>query len=286
MSLWLILAVNSIALGGLLFLLSAGFSLIFGLMRIPNLMHGAFFMLGAYIGVTILARGWNFWIAALVSALVMAVIGGVIERFLLRRLAGELLPQVLMTLGFAFIIADLCLMIWTGDPIQPGTPAHLAGAVQAFGLYFPIYRLVIVGVAVLVAIALWVMVDWTRLGAMIRAGVDDAPIARVVGIKVSQLFTLVFCLGAALAAFAGVMGAPYLSVYPGLDFDMLPLALIVVILGGTGSLLGALVGSFIIGFLYNFGQAMFPDLAYVILFLPMLIILVLRPQGLFGKVVP
>ena len=286
MSLWLILAVNSIALGGLLFLLSAGFSLIFGLMRIPNLMHGAFFMLGAYIGVTILARGWNFWIAALVSALIMAVIGGVIERFLLRRLAGEPLPQVLMTLGFAFIIADLCLMIWTGDPIQPSTPAHLAGAVQAFGLYFPIYRLVIVGVAVLVAIALWVMVDWTRLGAMIRAGVDDAPIARVVGIRVSQLFTLVFCLGAALAAFAGVMGAPYLSVYPGLDFDMLPLALIVVILGGTGSLLGALVGSFIIGFLYNFGQAMFPDLAYVILFLPMLIILVLRPQGLFGKVVP
>jgi branched-chain amino acid transport system permease protein len=286
MSLWLILAVNSIALGGLLFLLSAGFSLIFGLMRIPNLMHGAFFMLGAYIGVTILARGWNFWIAALVSALIMAVIGGIIERFLLRRLAGEPLPQVLMTLGFAFIIADLCLMIWTGDPIQPSTPAHLAGAVQAFGLYFPIYRLVIVGVAVLVAIALWVMVDWTRLGAMIRAGVDDAPIARVVGIRVSQLFTLVFCLGAALAAFAGVMGAPYLSVYPGLDFDMLPLALIVVILGGTGSLLGALVGSFIIGFLYNFGQAMFPDLAYVILFLPMLIILVLRPQGLFGKVVP
>jgi branched-chain amino acid transport system permease protein len=286
MSLWLILAVNSIALGGLLFLLSAGFSLIFGLMRIPNLMHGAFFMLGAYIGVTILARGWNFWIAALVSALIMAVIGGVIERFLLRRLAGEPLPQVLMTLGFAFIIADLCLMIWTGDPIQPSTPAHLAGAVQAFGLYFPIYRLVIVGVAVVVAIVLWFIVDWTRLGAMIRAGVDDAPIARVVGIKVSQLFTLVFSLGAALAAFAGVMGAPYLSVYPGLDFDMLPLALIVVILGGTGSLLGALVGSFIIGFLYNFGQAMFPDLAYVILFLPMLIILVLRPQGLFGKVVP
>src|SRR5438477_250214 len=137
--------------------------------------------------------------------------------------------------------------------------------------------------AVVIAIALWLLVDWTRLGAMIRAGVDDAPIARVVGIKVSQLFTLVFALGAALAAFGGVMGAPYLSVYPGLDFEMLPLALIVVILGGTGSLLGALVGSFLIGFLYNFGQARFPDLAYVILFLPMLLVLVLRPQGLFGR---
>ena len=285
MSVWVLLAVNSIALGGLLFLLSAGFSLIFGLMRIPNLMHGSFFMLGAYFGVTFLDQGLNFWLAALLSGLAMAVIGGVIERFLLRRLEGQILPQVLLTLGFAFIIADICLMVWTGDPWQPPTPPEFRGAVQAFGIFFPLYRLVIVGVAVVVAIALWLMVDWTRLGAMIRAGVDDPPIARVVGIKVSQLFTLVFCLGAALAAFAGVMGAPYLSVYPGLDFEMLPLALIVVILGGTGSLLGALVGSFLIGFLYNFGQAMFPDLAYVILFLPMLLVLVLRPQGLFGRVV-
>jgi branched-chain amino acid transport system permease protein len=285
MSLWLTLAVSSIALGGLLFLLSAGFSLIFGLMRIPNLMHGSFFMLGAYFGVTLLALRWNFWLAALASAAAMAVIGSVIERFLLRRLEGQVLPQVLLTLGLAFIVGDLCLMIWTGDPWQPPTPPQLTGAVQVAGLFFPFYRLVIVVVAVVVAVALWLMVDWTRLGAMIRAGVDDPPIARVVGIKVSQLFTLIFALGAALAAFAGVMGAPYLSVYPGLDFEMLPLALIVVILGGSGSLLGALVGSFLIGFLYNFGQAMLPDLAYVILFLPMLLVLVLRPQGLFGKVV-
>src|SRR5499426_2549593 len=285
MSLWLTLAVNSIALGGLLFLLSSGFSLIFGLMRIPNLMHGAFFMLGAYLGVTLLARGLNFWLAALASAAALALIGGLIERFLLRRLEGQVLPQVLLTLGFAFIIADICLMVWTGDPWQPATPAHLRGAVQAFGMFFPLYRLAILGVAVVIAIALWIMVDWTRLGAMIRAGVDDPPIARVVGIKVSQLFTLIFCLGAALAAFAGVIGSPYLSIYPGLDAEMLPLALIVVILGGSGSLLGALVGSFLIGFLYNFGQAMFPDLAYVILFLPMLLVLVLRPQGLFGRVV-
>jgi branched-chain amino acid transport system permease protein len=281
---WSVLAINSVALGGVLFLLSSGFSLIFGLMRIPNLMHGSFFMLGAYLGVTLLARGINFWVAALASAAAMAVIGGLIERLLLRRLEGQTLPQVLLTLGFAFIIADLCLMLWTGDPWQPATPDHLRGAVQVAGLYFPIYRLVVVLVAVAIAVALWLLVDWTRIGAMIRAGVDDAPIARVVGIRVSRLFTLVFALGAALAAFGGVMGAPYLSVYPGLDFEMLPLALIVVILGGVGSLLGALVGSFIIGFLYNFGTALLPDLAYVILFLPMVLILVLRPQGLFGKV--
>src|SRR3954468_5627877 len=281
MTLWLTLGVNSLALGGLLFLLSAGFSLIFGLMRIPNLMHGSFFMLGAYLGATFLANGMNFWLAALASAAAMVVIGGAIERLLLRRLAGQELAHVLLTLGLSFIVADLCLMIWTGDPIQPPTPPQLQGVLQAFGMFFPLYR-----VAGAVAIALWVMIDRTRLGAMIRAGVDDAPIARVMGIRVSQLFTLIFCLGAGLAAFAGVMGAPYLSVYPGLDADMLPLALVVVILGGTGSLLGALVGSFIIGFLYNFGQAMFPDLAYVILFLPMLLVLVLRPQGLFGRVVP
>jgi branched-chain amino acid transport system permease protein len=286
MMLWLTLGVNSLALGGLLFLLSAGFSLIFGLMRIPNLMHGSFFMLGAYLGATFLAKGMNFWLAALASAAAMVVIGGAIERLLLRRLAGQELAQVLLTLGLSFIVADLCLMIWTGDPIQPPTPPQLQGVLQAFGMFFPLYRVAVVGIAVAVAIALWVMIDRTRLGAMIRAGVDDAPIARVMGIRVSQLFTLIFCLGAGLAAFAGVMGAPYLSVYPGLDADMLPLALIVVILGGTGSLLGALVGSFIIGFLYNFGQAMFPDLAYVILFLPMLLVLVLRPQGLFGRVVP
>jgi branched-chain amino acid transport system permease protein len=283
MTLWLTLAVNSIAFGGLLFLLSAGFSLIFGLMRIPNLMHGSFFMLGAYFGVTLLAVGANFWGAAIASGAAMAFIGGIIERLLLRRLAGQELAQVLLTLGLSFIVSDLCLMIWTGDPWQPPAPAELRGVVRAGSIIFPLYRLAVVVIAVAVAAALWAMVDWTRLGAMIRAGVDDAPMARAVGIRVSRLFTLVFALGAALAAFAGVVGAPILSVYPGLDADMLPLALIVVILGGSGSLLGALLGSFLIGFLYNFGQARFPDLAYVILFLPMLLVLVLRPQGLFGK---
>ena len=286
MSLWLLLAVNSVTLGGLLFLLSAGFSLIFGLMRIPNLTHGSFFMLGAYLGASFLALGLNLWLAALASAAAMAVIGGGIERLLLRRLAGQELAQVLVTLGLSFMIADFCLMQWGGDPIPIDTPAGLRGALPILIITFPTYRLVIVIIAVVVAAALWVMLERTRLGAMIRAGVDDAPMARVTGIRVSRLFTIVFCLGAALAGFAGVIGGPILSVYPGLDADMLPLALIVVILGGTGSLLGALLGSFIIGFLYNFGQALFPELAYIILFLPMLVILLIRPQGLFGRHAP
>ena len=287
MNLMLVLAVNSITLGGLLFLLSAGFSLIFGLMRIPNLTHGSLFMLGAYIGASLVV--WyklDFWLAAIVSALLVAAFGGLIERLLLRRLAGNSLAQVLVTLGIAFMIADACLMAFTGDPITVPTPAGLIGAVRGFGLIFPIYRLVVILIAVVIAVGLWVLLDRTRLGAMIRAGVDDPDMARVVGIPVPWLFTIVFCLGAALAGFAGVIGAPILSVYPGLDFDMLPLALVVVILGGTGSLVGSLVGSFIIGFLYNYGQALLPELAYFVLFLPMVLVLLVRPQGLFGRQAP
>jgi branched-chain amino acid transport system permease protein len=286
MSLWLLLAINSVTLGGLLFLLSAGFSLVFGLMRIPNLTHGSFFMLGAYIGASFLAMGVGFWLAALLSAAVMAVLGGGIERYLLRRLAGQELAQVLVTLGLSFMIADLCLMLWGGDPIPLETPPALRGALPILSVTFPTYRLAVVVVAAAVAAILWLALDKTRLGAMIRAGVDDPAMARVIGIRVSRLFTIVFGLGAALAGFAGVMGGPILSVYPGLDADMLPLALIIVILGGAGSLPGAMLGSLIIGFLYNFGQALLPELAYIILFLPMLLILVIRPQGLFGRPLP
>jgi branched-chain amino acid transport system permease protein len=283
MSLWLLLAVNSITLGGLLFLLSAGFSLIFGLMRIPNLTHGSFFMLGAYLATSLIASGLDFWTAALVAGLLVAVLGGIVERLILRRLAGADLAQVLVTLGLSFMIADVCLMVWTGDPIRVATPPALRGATSVLGLGFPTYRLAVSLIAALFAVALWLLLDRTRLGAMIRAGVDDADMARVVGIRVSRLFTIVFCLGAWLAGFAGVIGGPILSVYPGLDQEMLPLALVVVILGGSGSLLGSLVGSLVVGFLYNFGQAMFPELAYVVLFLPMLLVLVVRPQGLFGR---
>lgn len=283
MNLWVVLAVNSVTLGGLLFLLSAGFSLIFGLMRIPNLTHGSFFMLGAYLATSLIARGFDFWTAAIVSGLLVAAFGALVERLILRRLPGAELAQVLVTLGLSFMVADVCLMVWTGDPIQVATPPGLRGATAVAGVAFPTYRLAICLIAVVFAAVLWAMLDRTRLGAMIRAGVDDPAMARVTGIRVSRLFTIVFALGAWLAGFAGVIGGPILSVYPGLDQEMLPLALVVVILGGSGSLVGSLVGSFVVGFLYNFGQAMLPELAYVVLFLPMLLVLVVRPQGLFGR---
>jgi branched-chain amino acid transport system permease protein len=283
MSFWVIQSLNSLALGGVLFTLAAGFSLIFGLMRIANLSHGAYFMLGAYVGLSVLLHGYSFIAAILAAGLAVGLLGGIVERLVLRRLAGNSLGQVLATLGIAFVIADFSLWLWGGDPRPVSPPALLAGAVQMFGLAFPLYRLAVLALSIVIAIALWLLLDKTRLGMMIRASVDDMQMARGIGIPSSRLFTIVFCLGAALAGMGGVIAAPILSVYPGMDADMLPLALVVVILGGLGSLAGAFVGSFVIGFIYSFGQVLFPDLAYIILFLPMVIILAVRPRGLFGR---
>ncbi|MBX9826934.1 MAG: branched-chain amino acid ABC transporter permease [Xanthobacteraceae bacterium] len=281
---WIIQTLNSLAFGGLLFLLSSGFSLIFGLMRIPNLAHGAFFMLGAYFGYSLLVRGGYFWLVAIVAGLGVGIIGIALERLVLRRISGNEQGQVLVTLGVSFIIADICLLAWTGDPMPLPAPQELRRPLLFAGYAFPTYRLVVLGIALVAAVILYVLMERTRIGAMIRAGVDDMEMARGVGIPVSRLFTLVFLLGSTLAGIGGVLGGPILNAYPGLDADMLPLALIVVILGGAGSLLGAFVGSFVVGFLYNFGIALAPDLAYFVLFLPMVLVLVFLPQGLFGRV--
>jgi branched-chain amino acid transport system permease protein len=283
MQFWIIQGLNSLVFGALLFLLSSGFSLIFGLMRLANLTHGAFFMLGTYLGAVALRAysGLNIWVAAIGAGIIVAVLGGLFERLVLTRLKTNPLGQVLVTLGMSFIISDACLVLWGGDSIPVPTPQIFQAPTRLFG--FPTYRLVLIGVAVVAAIMLYILIDRTRLGAMIRAGVDDPQMARAVGIPVSRLFTLVFCLGAGIAGAAGVLGGPILSAYPGLDADMLPLALIVVILGGIGSLFGAFVGSFIIGIIYTIGPVLLPNLAYVILFLPMIFVIAFRPQGLFGR---
>src|ERR1700733_275860 len=156
---WTILAINSVTLGGLLFLLSAGFSLIFGLMKIPNLTHGSMFMLGAYFGVTLIGWGCNFWLAALGGGLGVALFGGIIERFVLRRLVGAELAQVLVTLGLSFMVADSCLKLWGGDPISVDTPAIGVGATHLAGVTVPTYRLIIILIAVVIAVALWGLLD-------------------------------------------------------------------------------------------------------------------------------
>jgi branched-chain amino acid transport system permease protein len=241
-------------------------------------------MLGAYVGLSVISGGYGIGAASLAAGSTVALRGGLVERFILRRLAGNALSQVLATLGIAFVIADGSLWLWGGDPRPVSGPALLSGAVRMFGLAFPLYRLSMVAFSILIGIGLWLLLDKTRLGMMIRASVDDMQMAQGIGIPSSRLFTIVFCLGAGLAGVGGVLAAPILSVYPGMDADMLPLALVVVILGGLGSLLGAFLGSFVIGLIYTFGQVLFPDLAYIILFLPMVIILAIRPRGLFGRI--
>ena len=282
MQFWVIQTLNSLALGGLLFMLSSGFALIFGLMRIANLTHGSLFMIGAYLAATMLKAGYNLVVAGIVAMIVVGILGGLIERFILRALSGNSQGQVLATLGLSFIAADGCLMIWGGDPIPINAPEMLRAPLEMFGFSFPTYRLVVLGIAFITGLFLYLLMERTRLGAMIRAGVDDMQMARAVGIPASMLFTVVFSLGALLAGLGGTVGGPMLTAYPGLDGDMLPLALIVVILGGVGSLIGTFVASFIIGFIYTFGIALVPDLAYVILFLPMVLVIAFRPSGLFG----
>ena len=240
-------------------------------------------MLGGYVGLSVMWRTGSFVLAMLCGALAIAVIGIAMERIFLRTLAGQTLGQVLMTIGFALIFQDLALLLWGGDPYTIPAPRMLTGSVRAGAFAFPAYRVFIIVIAVVVAVALWLALDRTRVGAIIRAAVDDGEMAQGVGINVPIVSMGVFALGAFLAALGGVIGGAFLGVYPGADFEVLPYAFVVVIVGGLGSLPGAMVGSVLVGLLDNFGKAIFPELSYFTLFAPMALILALRPTGLFGR---
>ncbi len=283
MEFWVIQAFNGVSYGALLFLLAGGLSLIFGMMRIVNMTHGSYYLLGGYVGLTVIWQGGHFALAILAGALAIAVVGmGEFNAFL-KRLGGQELGQVLTTMGFALIFQDLGLLIWGGDPYTIPVPATLSGAFRVGPLYFPVYRVFIVGVAAAIAVVLWLVLERTRIGAMIRATVDDPEMARGVGIHVPRISVAVFALGASLASVAGVVAGGFVGVYPGADFEILPYAFVVVIVGGMGSLKGALLGSLMVGLLDNFGKALFPELSYFTLFAPMAAILAVRPTGLFGR---
>ncbi|MDF2114056.1 branched-chain amino acid ABC transporter permease [Roseiarcaceae bacterium H3SJ34-1] len=280
---WVIHTLNGISFGILLFLLAAGLSLIYGLMKILNLTHGSYYLVGAYIGSTVIATTGSFILALIIAPIVVAALGAVMERFFLRQFHLDELPQTLLTFGFLFIFADLSLWIWGGDPIMLPKPALFSRSIDIGGLGYPTYRLLLIGVGLLVALILWWFQERTRVGAMLRAGVDDAEIARAMGIDVSLLFTLVFAVGALLAALGGVLGGPIIGAGPGTDFDVMLLAFVVVIVGGLGSLRGALVGGLVVGLLDNFGKIFFPEFALFTIFVPMAVILSFRPTGLFGR---
>jgi branched-chain amino acid transport system permease protein len=280
---WIIQVFNGISYGALLFLLAGGLSLIFGMMRIVNMTHGSYYLLGGYIALSIIWRTQRFWLALIVGALAVALVGIAEWNAFLKRLSGQELGQVLTTMGFALIFQDLALVIWGGDPYTIPVPAALSGSWQVGTLFFPVYRVFIVAVAAFIGLVLYLVVERTRLGAKIRATVDDPEMARGVGINVYRISMGVFALGAVLAALSGVVAGGFVGVYPGGDFEILPYAFVVVIVGGMGSLKGALVGSLMVGLLDNFGKALFPELSYFTLFAPMAAILAVRPTGLFGR---
>jgi branched-chain amino acid transport system permease protein len=252
-------------------------------MRITNMSHGGLYLVGGYIGLTVLGRTGNFWVALLAAGIGVGVLGLAIERVVLRRVRNRILPEVLVTLGLAFVLGDLSLAIWGGDPLTIRVPGPLGGSVDLFGLTYPAFRLFMVFVGAATAVGLWFLQHRTLLGAVIRAGVDDPEMVDAMGVDIKVVFNRVFGLGAALAGLAGLLGGAFLALYPGADAEILLLAVVVVILGGPGSLLGAIIGSLLVGLIDAFAKALVPDLLYFTLFAPMVIILAWRPYGLLGR---
>lgn len=280
---WIIQSLNGISYGMLLFMLAVGLSLIFGLMGVINLAHGSFYLLGAYLGLTIAKKTGSFLLALIAAAVVIGLLGSLMERYFIRRLYRQELDQVLLTFGFAYIFMDLAKWIWGGDPQSLAHPALLSGSVNIVGLTYPIYRLAVIVIGIVAALVIWLLQEKTKAGAIVRAGVDDREMIAGLGVNIKLVFTLVFAFGAALAAIGGVIGGPIIGVYPGLDSDVLVLALVVVVVGGLGTLQGALAGSLIIGLIDTLGKILFPTLSVFTVYAGMACILLLRPTGLVGR---
>jgi branched-chain amino acid transport system permease protein len=280
---WLIQAFNGISYGALLFLIGSGLSLIFGVMRIVNLAHGSYFLLGGYIALSVIGATGSWALSLPVAAAAVAVIGLLMERVFLRPLGFDPLRQVLLTVGFAYLFQQAALDIWGGNNMDINPPDALQQSVVVGGIYVPLYRLFMIAMALAIGFGLWLVMEKTRLGAAVRATVDDPQMARGVGIDTNRISMMIFALGAFLAALGGVIGGGFLGVYPGLDFEMLPLAFAVVIIGGMGSLGGAAIGALAVGLADNFGKALFPEVSYFPLYAPMVLILAIKPTGLFGR---
>lgn len=283
---------NGITLGGLYFLVASGFTLIFGLMRNVNLAHGSLYLLGGYLGYEV-ADGTGSWLLAFVAAFLgAAALGVVLQLAVFRRMEGQDLRQTLVTIGISIVLADLMLWTWGGDFYQIQTPERLSGpvdtplltAVRASGepvyLRYPAVRLAILAGSVVIGVLMWLVLNRTRIGMLIRAGVDDRDMLQATGVRIQLVFVLVFAFGAGLAGIAGVVGGTFQSLAPGEDTRFLLASLVVVIVGGMGSIPGAALGAVLIGMAEQFGSVYTPTYAVVLTFLIMVLVLAFRPQGL------
>jgi branched-chain amino acid transport system permease protein len=280
---WSIAVINGIAYGSLLFLLAAGFSMIFGVLKVINLAHGSFYLLGGYVALSVVAAGGGFLPALAAGALVGALLGVVCERLLLYPLQGQYLPQVLVTMGVVLILREIVQRIWGGTPQLMPLPDALDWSVPLGGFSYPFYRLLLIGLGAALAAALWWLQERTRAGAMVRAAVDDEETAQTVGISVPRLRLAVFGAGGLLAGLTGGLGMPFLGARPGLDLEVFLLALVVVVVGGIGSLAGAYVVALLVGIVDSVGKIALPEASLFMLFLPMVLILVIWPAGISGR---
>lgn len=275
---------NGLVFSLLLFMMAAGLSLIFGLMDVVNLAHGTFYLLGGYIGLSIVRLSGSFWLALLLAPLLVGALGLLLERMLLRRLYGRgHLDQVLCTFGVALVGTDLMRWGWGAYVETVAPPALLAGQVLLMGIAFPVYRLAMIALGLLIAACLWLLIERSSIGTRIRAAVSDAAMANALGIDTARLFGIVFAAGTALAAFSGVAAAPILTLYPGLDSEILILGLVVVVIGGLGTLRGAFWGSLLVGMADTFGKSLLPEFSVFVIFALMAAVLLVRPAGLFGR---
>jgi branched-chain amino acid transport system permease protein len=275
--------INGVVFGMLLFLLAAGLTLMLGTMRIVNLAHGSFYLLGGYVGYTIAQRTHSFFLACVAGLFSICILGVLSYKIVLeKRFAREVMGQVLLTFGMLLIISDVCRWIWGGNPLAIPKPEMLQGTIYLGTIVIPVYRLAVIVIGVLILLFLWWFQERTKYGAIVRAGVDDAEMAQGIGINISLVKTLVFSMGALLAGLAGVIGGPFVGLSVGLDIEILLLAMVVVIIGGMGSLRGALVGALLVGLIDSFGKSLLPELSIFTLFAAMVVVLAIKPSGLFG----
>ena len=276
---------NGLTLGALLFITASGLTLSFSLMRVVNLTHGAFYMAGGFIGISVLKFSGSWLLAVLAGGVVMSALAFIEERYLLRWARGNDLIETLISLSVAIIVGDLVLVIWGGYPKTISIPEALNGAVSIPLLHtiYPVYRIFILALALVIIGALWVFLHKTRLGVTIRAGVDNFEMVSALGINVRRLFSFVFTLSGFLAGVSGVVGGTFLVLVVGEDWRILTLTLIVIIIGGMGSLGGTIIGALITGLIHSFSSAFIPQFSLFVLLLPVAVILSIRPRGLFGK---
>src|SRR5882724_9050081 len=293
--LFLTTGMNGLTLAALYFLVASGFTLVFGLMRNVNLAHGSLYLFGAYVGFSV-AETTGYWLIGVVAGFAAGALAGALMQVLVfRRMEGDELRQTLVTIGISIVAADLMLAGWSGKTYQFTTPDWLDGAVTTpivlavrsngapVPMTYPFYRLVVLAAAIVIGIALWLVLNRTRIGMMIRAGVDDRGMLAAAGVNVHVVFAITFAIGAGLAGFAGVMGGTALSIAPGEDTRYQLASLVVVIVGGMGSVVGAAIGAILIGVAEQFGLAYAPTYSVVFTFVIMALVLAFRPQGILGR---